>query len=524
MAKGLSREEKFFRVWNNPILFTENFIKVTNKTGKEIPFKLNKMQKHFLNNMSNYNIILKARQGGMSTSLAAQSLYYAITEPNSHCLMLSHREESTRAIFNKLKQLYNSIPSAIKPTLLRNNRAELAFSNGSIITCQTMGNKDVGRGSTLKFIHISEYAFVNSEVAEKQLLSLEQALRPDGVLAIESTANGLNFFHDLYFKSKNKENAYNGFFFNYIDTSTMFEDEFKKCNKLFKNINNVEFTEDVLTDEERELLAIEGMTLDILCWRRLKISNAGIEQFNQEYPLTDIDAFITTGNSVFENKSINDVEKAIIYNKTKHINKTDIKDLPQLLNKYYGKSFFIYKEPTRDMKYYIGVDVAEGVGGDYSTVEVIDKEGEQVAEFYANNIKPYLFADIVSCIGRYYNKALVTVEKASGGHSVIERLRYEHKYLNMTKYKTYDKFNKPKFEFGFDTNSKTKSIIINDFVELFEKKQLCINSRRLLQEMKIFEISDSGRMGATGSGHDDTVIAMALAIVSLKQKTHYKMK
>ena len=65
-----------------------------------------------------------------------------------------------------------------------------------------MGRTDKGRGNTAKLIHLSEFAFVNSDVATKQLLSLEQALRPDGQLIIETTANGLNFFHNHYQKAK----------------------------------------------------------------------------------------------------------------------------------------------------------------------------------------------------------------------------------------------------------------------------------------------------------------------------------
>ncbi len=149
-------------------------------------------------------------------------------------------------------------------------------------------------------------------------------------------------------------------------------------------------------------------------------------------------------------------------------------------------------------------------------MEVLNSDGEQVAEFYNNKIKPYEMSEIINEIGHYYNYALVSVEKASGGHSVIERLRYDLHYMNMVKYKSYDQFNKLVWNVGFDTNSKTKSIIINDFVELFEKGQLKINSRRLLQEMKIFEINENGRMGASGSGHDDSVMSMALAIQSIK--------
>ena len=63
----------------------------------------------------------------------------------------------------------------------------------------------------------------------------------------------------------------------------------------------------------------------------------------------------------------------------------------------------------------------------------MDKEGKQAAQFKSNKIKPYQFADIVDAVGSWYNKGLLRVEKASGGHSVIERLRYEKHYMNMTK-------------------------------------------------------------------------------------------
>jgi hypothetical protein len=205
----MNRDEKFLKVWNNPILFIQNFLKITDKNGKLVPFILNPMQKDFIKNLDSYNIILKARQGGMSVAICGLAIYYAVTIPNSTCMMLSHNDESTRAIFNKLKNIYNSLPSTIKPKLIRNNRAELQLQNGSIISCSTMGRTDKSRGNTLKLCHISEFAFVNSDVAEKQLLAIEQAIQANGHLIIESTANGLNHYNILYNKAKkNPKNMY----------------------------------------------------------------------------------------------------------------------------------------------------------------------------------------------------------------------------------------------------------------------------------------------------------------------------
>lgn len=497
-------------------------MKIPDKNQKVVPFKLNPMQKDYLDNIDIYNIILKARQGGMSVANCGLALFYAITTPNSDCLMLSHTDESTRKIFNKLKTLYNLLPDIplIKPKLLRNNRQELAFENGSTISCHTMGKKDVGRGSTLKLIHISEFAFVGDQ-AEKQLLSLEQALAPNGHLTIETTANGLNYFHNLYYKSKNKENAYKRFFYNYIDTACMFRDEHEKYKKIYYNIHGHNLTYDDLTDEEKGLMKdYKEMTLDILNWRRLKIANSSLEQFNQEFPISDDVAFVSSGSGVFDNERV--MERLRNIKKDTYLKVNNLsKDLPIVLKNYYGRSFFIYKNVVSDSKYFIGVDSGEGIGQDYSTVVVFNQDGEEMAMFKNNKIKPFQFSEVVNLIGHYFNKALLVVERASAGHTIIEKLRYEYSYMNMLKYKTYDARGRKKTKVGFETSSKSKGLIINNLREMFDTEQIVINSREILEEMKVFVVNDKGNMGAMSGYHDDLVMACAMALEGLRQGKYY---
>lgn len=520
----MNKEEKFIKVWNSPYLFCKNFMKIKNKSGVEVPFAFNNLQRDFLDNKKKFNIILKSRQLGFSVMVCAYAIYIAITKKNSVCMMLSHNDESTRAIFNKLKQIYASIPDAIRLELIRNNRAELQLANGSIISCSTMGRTDKGRGNTADLIHISEFAFVKSDIASKQLLSLEQSLNATGSLIVETTANGLNFFHNMYQKSKRKENSYQSFFYNYIDGAQMFTEQYEEYWKIWKaQHKNKCFCEADLNEEEQEILKnYSNATLKMLCWRRLKINNSSIDQFCQEYPISDDVAFISTGANVFDNKRVATVLQSILLQKEKYLKKSDMADLPQDLLKFYGKSFFMYQFPKSGERYYIGVDTSEGLGKDYSTCIVLDKEGQEVAMFKNNKIKPYEFAEIVNTLGHYYNKAYLVVEKASGGHSVIERLRYTFKYMNMCKYKSYDQFNRVQWQIGFDTNSKTKSLIINDLREMFEKGQLLLHSQEILEEMKVFEIKDNGSMSAMAGYHDDLLMALALATNGLKDNKYYK--
>ncbi len=521
MALSKDNAKKLRYLWQdgNEVEWIQAFLKIADKDSNIVPFILTGEQRNFINGLEKYNIVEKSRQLGLSVVTVALSLRQCIVYPNSSCLLVSHDQKSCNAIFDKLKQQFNSLPKWLKPEEVANNRQEIKLMNGSKITCVCAGNKDLARGDTLHLVHLSEFAFWKNQ--QKQLNSITKALAPNGRLIIESTANGLNYFHDLYFQAKNNENSYKSFFFNWINGSTLFKDAYSQAVETYKARNNNLLQADELDEEELQLLNL-GATMEQLIWRRLEVANNGLENFHQEYPSTDMEAFISTGANVFNNKKIVEREMYIHSSKLKYINKENIKDLPVLLKQHYNKSFFMWDFPKSGEKYYIGCDLSEGVGQDYSVIEVFSANGEQVAEFRNNKLKPFQMAEIINELGHYYNKGLLVVEKASGGHSVIEKLRYTHKYMNMMKYKTYDAKGKKVVTVGFDTNVKTKGIIINDFVEMFEMGQILINSIKLLEEMKIYEIKSNGSMGNTGGGHDDTVMATALALTGLKQGIFYK--
>lgn len=498
--------------------FIGAFIKIVNKETETVPFILTREQQQFVEGLEKFNIVLKSRQLGLSVCAVSLAIRQCIVYPNSACLLVSHDQKSCNAIFDKLKQQFNSLPSWIKPKEIANNRQEIKMGNNSKITCCCAGNKSIGRGDSLQFCHLSEMAFW--KMPEKQLNSITQALTGNGKLIIESTANALNYFHDLYFQSKNGENSYKSFFFNWIQGGTLFQKDYEKSVEIYKARNNgVGLTEQELDEEEQELVKL-GASLVQLMWRRLKVASSGLDMFHQEYPHDEICAFVNSGSNIFDSKKIVEVEAHLT--KDNYIPKKNIIDLPVILKNLYSRSFFMWQIPKVGDKYYIGCDLSEGVGQDYSVIEVFNQDGEQCAEFYNNKLKPFQMAEIINSIGRYYNKGILIVEKASGGHSCIEKLRYDYKYMNMSKYKTYDQFNKPKWTIGFDTNSKTKGLIINSFVEMFETGQLKINSKRLLNEMKVFEINDSGSMGAISGSHDDSVMATALSLAGLKDGKFYK--
>ena len=518
-------EEKLKKLFTDPLLFMQNFMWVINKDGKRVKFKLNPQQRYLLKNEEKYNIILKSRQLGISTLAVAQSIYTAITKPNSTCLLMSYSIQSAAEIFNKLKQLYNNMAEPVKVPIYNNNKKELSFVNGSHIVCTTCGNKDVSRGATITFAHISEVAFCKDTI-RKQLIAIEQALTPHGTIILESTANGMNYFQELWAKAERRENMYKPFFFSWIDDKIMFKDEYREFSKRYVNLHgklpseSSKSSKDGLTSEEK-LLIKKGATLEQIVWRRLKIANTSEHAFKQEFPSEPLEAFVSTGCNIFDAQTIHD--NLISIDNFKTITREMLpKDFPATLKTWLNNGLTIWNLPKLGTRYYIGVDTGEGIGEDYSALEVLNANCEQCAEFKSNKIKPYAYSRIVRDIGIFYKSANLVVEKQSAGHTVVDKLFNEFHYRNMYSYMEYDARSQcllPKV--GWMTNQKSKPMLINDFVELFETNQMIVKSKDLLQELKVYEFSD-GKMNALRGSHDDLVMAMGMAIQGIKCGINYR--
>lgn len=524
MALSAENAKKLKWLWRdeNKIQWIETFIKIADKAGNIVPFILTPEQKEFLTNLENKDIVLKSRQLGLSVCVIAESIREVVTRDNCTCALISHNQSSCNAVFDKLKQQFNSLPDWLKPETVQNNRQALTFKNGSSIVCLTAGNKDLLRGSTITGVcHCSEIAFWKD--TERHMKALSQACSESSTLILESTANGFNRFSELYYQAKAGENDFKPYFFNWINGRTLFEGQYKVAvDKYLATHNKKMITVDDY-DEEEILLSQLGATPEQIIWRRAKISSEGADTFHVEYPATDEECFLSTGRQIFDTTRISKLLK----NKPFPIIKID--SLQKFsVNRELVKwaqlgDLKIYRLPREKERYWIGVDVSEGVGQDSSTMLVMNKSGEEMASFKNNKIKPYEVADVANFLGRLYNNAQLVVEKASGGHSVIERLRYHYKYTNMAKYKAYDEFNKIQWKWGFDTNSKTKGIAVNDAREWFDKGMIQIKTRELLNEMKVFVIHDNGSMGAVSGAHDDLVSALWLCIQGIKDNHWYYM-
>ncbi|GGF86360.1 DNA packaging protein [Paenibacillus aceti] len=520
------KQERFNEIMGNFPLFCTDFVKILDNFGELIPFKFNKEQADFVESMGKFNIILKSRQIGFSTVSLAICLWNAVNRPNSSYMIVSLDRKQVSTLFERLKLMNDNLPRDIYtfPVTVRDNKDELLLSNGSRIQISPPA-EHIGRGSTYQYILLSEYAFYEIDQA-KLLTSVTQALakNPDSKIVIESTANGTsNYFYEVFNKSFKGNTNFKAYFYGWISDAhkTQFKTEINDAVGWYKSINRGQLMNksDLTTDEDKRLHKA-GATYAMLCWRQWKLTSMSTVDFQTEYPSTHTEAFKTSGRNVFDQGKIIDRLNNLFPPIDKEILK---KGLPQTLHKWLGKGLSVYHLPKHNVKFYGGSDVSSGSGGDSSTLTLMDAEGVEVLSFHNNKISVYEFAEFLNIVGRLYNYAYLAIEKNSYGLPVIQRLREDYQYMNLYKHKTFDNRGKRKLILGWLTTEVTKSIMISDLKENFERGYILINSQETLQQMQLFIEDSKGKTGNKGgrNNHDDLVISHGLCIQAKKANKWY---
>jgi hypothetical protein len=274
--------------------FAEHFFKIRTKSGQILPLQLNKAQTHVHSKLEQQlkdtgkvrAIVLKGRQGGISTYIQARYFHKTITTRGIKTFILTHEAEATKNLFEMTKRYYEHLPDGLAPRSAKDSAKELRFDSiDSGYAVGTAGNKGAGRSQTVQLMHGSEVAFWPH--AEEHALGLMQAVgtQPDTEIVLESTANGIgNYFHSVWVAAEKGTNGFTPIFVPWY-----WQDEYTD--------NGADFRP---TDEERELHALyssDGLTWAHLAWRRLKIYEfnqdfeIGKLRFQQEYPMCASEAF-----------------------------------------------------------------------------------------------------------------------------------------------------------------------------------------------------------------------------------------
>jgi len=172
----------------------------------------------------------------------------------------------------------------------------------------------------------------------------------------------------------------------------------------------------------------------------------------------------------------------------------------------------VWERPIEGRSYVIGADVGEGLaGGDASAACVLDREtGAQVAELHGR-VPPERFAQQLNLLGRWYNRAMLAVERNNHGHRVLNTLRNVCHYPRLYYHVRYDPVGRTTPALGWPTDQATKPILVDDLAAAIAAQRVVIRSTGLVDECLAFVTTDTGSQEAQPGAFDDRVMAAGIA-------------
>lgn len=511
------KRDKIRSYENDFVGFAEEQIKIITKDASQgfVNFKLNDAQAYVTRKLDKQlaetgrvrAIILKARQQGISTYCSARVFWKSYYSPHSRSVVLAHDGATSDALFTMSKNVIKNMDPEFKPKEQKSNAKEIilqspAYKDKEAVgsyRLYTAGSPEAGRGTTPTIAHLSEVAFWQHD--EKILAGLFQGISEAAgtEVILESTANGARGeFYRLWKGAVAGENDYIPIFLPWFLTK-----EYRRNCPV-----DIEFTQ-----EEEDLMKRFRVDEDQIYWRRLKIAESGEMKFRQEYPSTPEEAFITSGSNVFSLEKLDKLlPSAPSSRRTWDLNSKMFEDNKE------GK-LYIFDYPEWDTNYVIAADVSLGVGQDYSVGIVMNQQYKVIAMYRDNRIDPSLFGEVLFYLGRYYNNALLCVESNSMGVATLQKLS-SMDYVNLYKQTKIANVSKDEgLRLGFRTTAATKPAIIGNLKNLIENEEVNIPSNIIIQELKDYISTDTGKTEAAPGSNDDTVIAIAMCCEVLR--THY---
>ena len=454
-------------------------------------------------------IILKARQEGFSTLTEALIFHGAVTHFNTEALIVAHREDATSNLFRMSKRFYDLLDEPMKPMLKASNARELVFENPSKnhrerearpglrsrIRCVTAGGRGIGRSDTLQYVHLSEYAFWPEGPGGKAetLLGILQAVPAEAgtMVVIESTANGFDDFKAMWDRAVAGESDFTPLFFSWFE-----DPEYRRPVP-----PGTEWTA-----EERELKERYGLSDEQLAWRRWCIANncgGDVSRFHQEYPSNPEEAFLHSGEGVFDNEAVQrQIERCADPTATGRLEDGAWTDSE-------NGEIRVYERPIPGRPYVIGGDTA-GEGSDWFTGIVIDNVSGKIAAVLRRQYSEPEYVRQIRELGLWYNTALLGIESnfSTYPNAKLQELGYPKLYVREREDSYTGQLRQ---SFGFRTDRQTRPRIIAQLVENFQDHPENFTDRTLLREMLTFVYNEDHRPEAMAGEHDDLVMAAAIA-------------
>lgn len=437
---------------------------------------------------SRYVVAKKRRQVGYSTIVGAYCLWRALLFDSQIINVVSLKLKDSTTFLRRTKFIYNHLPRWMKQNRIEDAKTIMAFAhNGSSITSLPLTD-DPARGDTLALLVLDEFAGMRN--ASNVLAAGVPALAAGSQIPFSNDA----LPSQLFIISTYPENPVDNEYVRILNTAR--EDVRSGYAVIDVDPSDIPYYQDEQWVKEQ---------VDLLGHKRAAVEIFGVEPLDSENVLLPTDVlreFHDVSPIRCDFLLPDDVDAEGYYKDLNVLFESENDYDPSI---HYIKGLWIWEDPQPNVEYCIACDVAKGVGGSASTFHVFNLHTmEQVAEYQNERINIEHYKKVIETVATYYNKAKLSIENNGLGIGVVEyfseTINYENFYFHKTSKKNYSA--------GFPMGVTTRGASIVYMQSMLTNKEVTIKSIRLINELRNFGYTKTGKIKALGTGRDDLVLAL----------------
>ena len=451
---------EFLKCKDDPVYFTRNYIKIVSLDEGLVPFNMYDFQEKLITRFheNRFNICKMPRQTGKSTTCISYLLHYAVFNDNVNIAVLANKASTARDLLGRLQLAYENLPRWMQQGIISWNKGSLELENGSKISANSTSSSAV-RGGSYNVIFLDEFAFIPNHIADDFFASVYPTITSGQSTKVIIVSTPRGMNH----------------FYRMWHDSEKGKSEYVATD--------VHWSEVPGRDEE---------------WKEQTIANTSEQQFKIEFECE----FLGSVNTL--------INPAILRNLVYEAPKTKNAGLD------------IYEEPKPEHNYIITVDVARGLGNDYSAFIVFDTTEfpyKVVAKYRNNEIKPMLFPNIILDVAKAYNNAYLLIEVNDIGDQVASILQYDLEYENVLMASMRGRagqivgqgFSGKKTQLGVRMTSAVKKLGCSNLKTMIEDNKLLTCDYEIISELTTFAQKHNSFEAEEGCNDD---LAMCLVIFS----------
>ena len=450
--------QEYIKCKNDPVYFAKNYVQIVTLDHGLQPFKMYDFQEKLVRNFheNRFNICKMPRQTGKSTTVVSFLLHYAVFNDSVNIGILANKASTARELLSRLQVAYENLPKWMQQGILSWNKGSLELENGSKILAASTSASAV-RGMSFNILFLDEFAFVPNHIADAFFASVYPTITSGKSTKVIIVSTPHGMNH-FYRMWHDAERERN----EYVPTDVHWSEVPGRDSK----------------------------------WKEQTIANTSEQQFKIEFEcefLGSVDTLIAASKL-----------KSLVYE--------------QPLQRNAGLDVY---EPAKDKHdYAITVDVARGVGNDYSAFIVVDITSfphKVVAKYRDNTIKPMLFPSVIYEVAKKYNEAFILCEVNDVGDQVAAILQYDLEYQNILMCSMRGRagqivgqgFSGNKTQLGVKMSKTVKKVGSLNLKTMIEEDKLHFCDYEIISELTTF-ISKHGSFEAEEGCNDD--LAMCLVI------------